>query len=302
MTDPLQLLGTDVGAVDGHTPAEGDGERDGNVACAVIKAGEVGARSEIDQALVARGLGVSTERGRHREEGIVGRVNGAQVDHPAAELARKIDRIGFLDGDAFEDAGGKEVQRHDALQGLRARERRTVQQGGGIAFAKAADVDEAALDDRQTCHAGQGTGGAAVAGPLEVLGREEGRNLGAFAVGFRDIAAENDDLVQFAGRFRLVLGGRILIGGHLGGGLGRRGLSKGEPGRDQRAGGQEDPAQGQGNGLHDLRLEEVQRTGRKQEAALAGRLPILRQQLAPAVRPQVQPCHQVSEAFWTAPM
>ena len=96
----------------------------------------------------------------------------------------------------------------------------------------------------------------------------------------------------------LFLGWRVLRSLRYGG----LGLSVGEPGRDQRAGGQEDPAQGQGNGLHDLRLEGVQRTGRKPEAARVGRLRIRRQQVAPAVRPHVQPCHQVSAAFWTAPM
>ena len=169
VADAFQFQRGHVGAVDRTAAREGEGQLPRNVAGAVVKTGEISARAEIDQALLTRGFGVAADRCRHREERIIGRIDRAQVDHPAAELTRKINRVGFLDGHTFEDAGRKQVQGNDTLQRLGAGERRAVQQGRRIALAEAAHVDEPALNDRQARHTGQGTGSAAVAGPLEVL-------------------------------------------------------------------------------------------------------------------------------------
>ena len=129
VADPLELKVAEIGAVDRNALCEGESQSVRDIARPVVEAGEVGARAEIDQALVTGRLCVGADRRRHREEGIVGRIDGAQVDHAAAELAREIHRIGFLDGDAFEDAGGEQVQRHDPLQRLGAGQGRAVQQG-----------------------------------------------------------------------------------------------------------------------------------------------------------------------------
>src|SRR3546814_6663464 len=77
--------------------------------------------------LVCR-LAVPADAARKGEEGLARRRFGRQVDHAAAEFAREIDRIAFLDQRRFDDVGGKDVERDDALQRPGAWQRRTVQQ------------------------------------------------------------------------------------------------------------------------------------------------------------------------------
>ena len=90
------------------------------VAGAVIIAQHVGVRAVIGQALVEGGLGVAASPNAKREEGFVGNRDRLQIDQAAAELAGIVGRIALLDAGAGQDAGGKQVQRHDALQGLGA--------------------------------------------------------------------------------------------------------------------------------------------------------------------------------------
>uniref|UniRef100_A0A0N4ZD69 LigA n=1 Tax=Parastrongyloides trichosuri TaxID=131310 RepID=A0A0N4ZD69_PARTI len=85
---PLQLGGREVGHVDLLAGAEGQVDRPRNLAGLVVEAGPVGVRAVIDQVVAARRLGVATDARLEGQEGLSRGVHGAQVDDPAAELAR----------------------------------------------------------------------------------------------------------------------------------------------------------------------------------------------------------------------
>ncbi|MNJ44726.1 hypothetical protein D3C77_397910 [compost metagenome] len=312
------MLGREVGQVDLLAGAEGLVDQARNLARLIVEARPVGVRAVIDEVVARRGLGVAADARLEGQEGLGRGVHGAQVDDPAAELAGVVGGIGLLNRHASQDAGRKQIQRHHALQRLRAGQRRAVQQSRGIALAQAAHIDEAAFDDRQAGHPGQGGGGGGVARPLQVLRRQEGGHLGALTVGFGNVAAQDDDVAELRRRglgdlIRVLrIGGQVIVQGHRGGG--RRGLRhiqglgqarRAENG-DEGAAGQQHPVSGQGLVLH-VRLPCESRE--RLDVQWVGGGPFgppprqrVHQHFELAVRPQVQPCHQVSEAFFTAPM
>src|SRR5690606_11090701 len=176
----------------------------------------------------------------------------------------------------------------------------------------------AGIDDRQGGHAGQGGGGGGIAGALQVLGGQESSHFGALVILLRDVAAQDDDVAQLGGRGLRHLIRALRIGGqfgaqrHGGGGGGRLcdSLGEREAGRaeygDEGAAGQQHPVTGQGLVLH-VRLPCEGRE--RLDAQWVGGGPFgppprqrVHQHFRLAVRPQVQPCHQVSEALFTAPM
>ncbi len=98
-----------------------------------------------------------------------------------------------MHGRASENGGREQIERNDALQGLRARQRRAVEQSLRIALAKAAHVDEAAAYQRQAGDAGQRLGRVVVARALEIFGSENADDFRGVAYFIRDEAALNDN-------------------------------------------------------------------------------------------------------------
>uniref|UniRef100_A0A0N4ZLJ2 NAD-specific glutamate dehydrogenase n=1 Tax=Parastrongyloides trichosuri TaxID=131310 RepID=A0A0N4ZLJ2_PARTI len=277
----LHFRGREVGQVDLLARAESHVDGAWDLAGVVVEAGPIGIRAVVDEIVARGGLSVAADADLEGQEGLGRGVHGAQVDDPAAELARIVGGIGLLNRHARQDAGGEQVQRHHALQRLGAGQRRAVQQGRGIALAQAAHIDEAAIDDRQAGHAGQGGGGGGIAGALQVLGGQESSHFGALTVLLRDVAAQDDDVAQLGGRGlrhlirALRIGGQFSAQRHGGGGGGRLcdSLGEREAGRaeygDEGAAGQQQPVTGQGLVLH-VRLPcvgrerlDAQRIGRQ---------------------------------------
>ena len=279
LADVLELFVGEVGAVDPQTAAQRQVKLVRGVARAVVIARPVGVGAVVDEAVVEGGFGVAADAEAQGHEGLVGHGDGLQVDHAAAELAGIGGRVGLLHRGAGQHVRREEVERHDALQRLGARQRRAVQQGRGIALAQAADIDEAAAHDRQAGQAGQGLGRRIVALPLQVVGGQDGGHFGRFAHDVGDVATPDDQFLDLGLRpFR---------------------LSKGGLRRKQRRRREQHRAQGKGD-LHvrspvGIDVDEIGRRGRSPP-------PESRQQDEPDVRPQVQPCHQVSLEFRTAPM
>ncbi len=103
----------------------------------------------------------------------------------------------------------EKIERNDALERLRARQRRAVEQGQRVAIAQAAHVDEAVADHAQARHATKCAGDIAFAGPGDVL-REQHRHdrrgsaldIAATTAGHHDRTAGHGDVRRlFCRRF-----------------------------------------------------------------------------------------------------
>src|SRR3546814_9359371 len=82
--------------------------------------------SDLGIAELVRRLAVPADAAREGQEGFARGRLGRQVDDAAAEFAGEIDRIAFLHQRRIDDVGGKDVERHDALERFGAWQPRTV--------------------------------------------------------------------------------------------------------------------------------------------------------------------------------
>ena len=118
----------------------------------------LGAAAGEAEAIGEGGGGVEARLHGHVEHLLDGEFDGLHLDHATGEFGGEIGGIGLDDADVFDHAGGEHVERDDAFFGLGGGDHGAVELGGAVAFAEAADVDEAAADDADAGYFLQRTG------------------------------------------------------------------------------------------------------------------------------------------------
>ena len=244
------LLGIKRNVAEADAAVEERLQRGRHVARAVVEAEPVEIGTVIGQAALEGGFGIAADASADFEEALVGHGARRQVDHTAAEFARKVGRIGLLHQAGGHDVGGKDIERNHAAERLRGRQRQAIQQGQRIAIAKAAHVDEALPLHGQAGDATQRAGNVAFAGPCDLFGGQHVDHLGRIAGGVAIDAPRHDDrtagnrnvrilrlalLVEQFFALHLLLCGRYRATGRI--------LGEGRTGKGERGGEQEQPRQ-----------------------------------------------------------
>ena len=175
--DILQIfIGEGGAALNTRTAVERGLQDIGDVACAIVKTGPVGRAAIIGIAKLAGGFRVDADAQTGGQEILFRQGCGGKVDDAAAKFSGIVDRIAFLHRCAGQNARREQVQRNDALERLGRGQGRAVQQGLRIAIAQTADIDEAAIVDRQAGHALQRAGDIAVALAGNIFGGQHGND------------------------------------------------------------------------------------------------------------------------------
>ena len=138
MTELLQLV-----------PAEGEAVNPlvrrydaGQAARAVIKAEEIAAAARVVEERAALRLVVVPDRIAHVERRTRRKLGRLHLHQSRRELARQVRRVGLLDLDVVDQAGGEQVEGHDPALRLGAGQQRVVQRRPAIAGIEAAHEHE----------------------------------------------------------------------------------------------------------------------------------------------------------------
>ncbi len=180
----------------------------------------VGLRAFVGVEVLKRGLAVAGGREGEPVGELVREIEQVDVGEAAREVAREIRRVRLHDRDRVDELGRKEVERYDALVGIRARQAAALEDRAAVALAQAAHEDELVVLDGDGGHAlhhlgGGGVGrlpdrlrGDVVAHHRGLLALDELRRLG----GLRSLRDHLDDLdAGLALRLQRHVGGRDLV-------------------------------------------------------------------------------------------
>ena len=172
----LRLVG--AGEIPGGGDVGGQGARTGAIAEPVAAHGRC-----LGDVLPGHG-GVEAGGDADVDLAAGGELLGLQVDAGAAEVAGLVGSEGLGGGDALEQVGREEVERHHLPVGLGAGNHRAVQGRGGVALTQAAHDHVLAVLHRHAAHPLHRRAGIAVGRLLDLLGADRVDHADRVLLGF----------------------------------------------------------------------------------------------------------------------